>query len=94
MVVSFPALISRIRPYAPAGRSTGRTPFIPSIFPYPIFRMFGISRSGYASITWPMVLHPTSSKSAASGASPIPTLSSTIQMTLLMVSLLYLSEYE
>ena len=81
-VVSFPLLTSRARPQAPATGPSQAYPVV-WIFPSPIPAMFG-SSGRHAAITCPSVLDPASPYSAASGASPAPTASSTVRKTRLI----------
>jgi len=56
----------------------------PSILPIPSFTILGISRPPLASAVCPNVSAPSSPNLAASLASPIPTLSKTIHIILLI----------
>src|SRR5437879_5727722 len=80
VVVSFPGEASAQRPKAAPGVNTGSTPASGLILPRPSFARFGIV-SGRFRAMLPSVSLPVSPYLAASGISPIPALSNTIQMT-------------
>ena len=85
VVVSFPRLSSRRRAIVAQGFLTDVTEETPSIFPKPSVVKFGIFSFPVAAMLL-SVFAPTSPKSQASGASPIPKESSTIRNILLHIS--------
>ncbi len=76
---SFPFDRSAIRPYAAVGAAAGGTPFSAASRDRPIAARRGMV-SGTCAAMLPSVLLPWSSYSAASGNSPMPTLSRTMTM--------------
>ena len=84
IVVSFPADTSASFPKHPMGLSQRSRLCAPSILPIPSFTILGILRPPLASAVCPNVSAPSSPNLAASLASPIPTLSKTIHIILLI----------
>ena len=91
-VVSFPSESSAHLPYAAVGASVVSSAFMPSIFPSPILIKLGILSPLLYSHTCASVCVPTSPNLAASGCSPIPTLSNIIHITLFIKSNPFLVE--
>ena len=81
-VVSLPSESSAHLPYAAVGTCVVSSAFIPSMFPSPILIRLGILSPLLYSHTCASVWVPTSPNLAASGCSPIPTLSRIIHITL------------